>query len=162
MTRMRATTSTLQPGPRKSRRLRCCVLCCPYYLAPGYSPAAAERGCSTTPRARAFTWIWQGLAAALVTTVFAAAVAQARSVASGVRAAQHLLVASMHSIQTVSAKLAQQRSVLSAQVDAVQRLALAQNAEGQWLLNRLDVLNLAAASTPIIGPNFRVSLTESF
>ncbi|AKN17091.1 DUF881 domain-containing protein [Mycobacterium haemophilum] len=130
------------------------------HLDPGYAAAAAERSRSTTPRARAFSWIWQALAAALVTTVFAAAVAQARSVAPGVRAAQQLLAISVRSTQTAAATLAQQRSVLSAQVDDVQRLVLAHNAEGQRLLNRLDALSLAAASTPVIGPGLTVTVTD--
>lgn len=133
------------------------------HLDPGYAAAAAERSHSITApgkRTRAFGWIWQALAAALVTTVFAAAVAQARSVAPGVRAAQQLLATSVRSTQAAAAKLAQQRSVLSAQVDDVQRLALAHNAEGQRLLNRLDALSLAAASTQIIGPGLTVNVTD--
>ncbi|RFD26614.1 hypothetical protein MUBE_03705 [Mycobacterium uberis] len=130
------------------------------HLDPGYAVAAAKCGCSIMPRARAFSWVWQGLAAALVTMVFAAAVTQARLVAPGVRAAQQLLVTSVRSTQAAAAKLAQQRSVLSAQVDDVQRLALAHNAEGQQLLNRLDVLSLAAASTPVIGSGLTVTITD--
>jgi uncharacterized protein YlxW (UPF0749 family) len=133
------------------------------HLDPGYAAAAAERGRSTERpgrRARAFGWVWQALAATLVATVFAAAVAQARSVAPGVRTAQQLLATSVRASEATAAKLAQQRSVLSARVDDVQRHALADDAEGQRLLTRLDALSLAAASTAIIGPGLKVIVTD--
>lgn len=133
------------------------------HLDPGYAAAAAKRDRSDTPPgkpARAVGWMWQALAAALVATVFAAAVAQARSVAPGVRNAQQLLATSVRSTQATAAKLAQRRSVLSAKVDDVQRAALADDAEGQRLLTRLDGLSLAAASTAVIGPGLTVTITD--
>jgi uncharacterized protein YlxW (UPF0749 family) len=131
------------------------------HLDPGYAAAAAER--STAPpsrRARAFGWFWQALAATLVAAVFAAAVAQARSVAPGERTAQQLLAASVRSTEASATKLAQRRSVLTRQLDDVQRRALADDAEGQRLLTRLDALSLAAASTAIIGPGLTVTVTD--
>ncbi|KZS64148.1 MAG: DUF881 domain-containing protein [Mycobacterium pseudokansasii] len=133
------------------------------HLDPGYAAAAAKRDGSAAPkdgRARAFGWLWQALAATVVAAVFAAAVAQARSVAPGVRAAQQLLVSNVRSTQAAASRLAQQRSALSAKVDDVQRLALADDAEGQRLLARLDALSLAAASTPVIGPGLTVTVTD--
>ncbi|ORB83792.1 hypothetical protein B1987_08205 [Mycobacterium kansasii] len=133
------------------------------HLDPGYAAAAAKRersGASQQGRARVFGWLWQALAATLVAAVFAAAVAQARSVEPGVRAAQQLLVANVRSTQAAASRLAQRRSALSAKVDDVQRLALADDAEGQRLLTRLDALNLAAASTPVIGPGLTVTVTD--
>src|SRR5947208_10004769 len=70
------------------------------HLDPGYAAAAEKRGRTATPRparARVFGWLWQALAAMLVATVFAAAVAQARSVEPGVRSAQQLLVRTVRS-----------------------------------------------------------------
>jgi uncharacterized protein YlxW (UPF0749 family) len=131
------------------------------HLDPGYAAAAAER--STTPprtRARAFGWFWQALAATLVATVFAAAVAQARSVAPGVRAEQQLLATSVRSTEATAAELARRRSVLTRQLDNVQRRALADDAEGQRLLTRLDALSLAAASTAVTGPGLTVTVTD--
>jgi uncharacterized protein YlxW (UPF0749 family) len=133
------------------------------HLDPGYAAAAAERSRPdrpSSPRARVFGWIWQALAAMLVVTVFAAAVAQARSVAPGVRTAQQLLATSVRSTQTAAAKLVQRRNALAAQVDDVQRLALADNATGQRLLTRLDALSLTAASTAITGPGLTVAVTD--
>ena len=133
------------------------------HLDPGYAAAAARRSRSASPpsrRSRAFGWFWQALAATLVATVFAAAVAQARSVAPGVRSAQQLLATSVRSTQATAAKLAQRRSTLTAQVDDVQRHALAENATGQRLLTRLDALSLAAASTAIVGPGLTVTVTD--
>jgi uncharacterized protein YlxW (UPF0749 family) len=134
------------------------------HLDPGYAAQAAlaaERS-NTRPsgRTRVFGWFWQALAAALVAAVFAAAVAQARSVAPGVHTAQQLLAASVRSTEASATKLAQRRSVLTNQLDDVQRRALADNAEGQRLLTRLDALSLAAASTVIIGPGLTVTVTD--
>ncbi|ORW95805.1 hypothetical protein AWB92_08275 [Mycobacterium sp. IEC1808] len=133
------------------------------HLDPGYAAAAAKRdGDAAAPsgRDRAFGWLWQALAALLIATVFAAAVAQARSVAPGVRTAQQLLLESVRSSEAAAAKLGQQRSALSSRVDDVQRHALAENAQGQRLLARLDALGLAAASTAVIGPGLAVTVTD--
>ena len=133
------------------------------HLDPGYAAAAAKRSGSATPprgRERAFGWLWQAVAALLIATVFAAAVAQARSVAPGVRTAQQLLVRGVRSTEADDSKLAKQRNSLSTRVDDVQRHALADNAEGQQLLTRLDTLSLAAASTPVTGPGLTVIVTD--
>ena len=131
------------------------------HLDPGYAAAAAAR--STTPpstRARVFGWFWQALAAMLVAAVFAAAVAQARSVAPGERTAQQLLATSVRSTEASASELAQRRSVLTMELDDLQRRALASDAEGQRLLTRLDALSLAAASTAVIGPGLTVTITD--
>ncbi len=133
------------------------------HLDPGYAAAAAKRsGSATLPRGRerVLRWLWQALAALLIATVFAAAVAQARSVAPGVRTAQQLLVRSVRSTESDAAKVGQQRSALSTRVDDVQRRALADDAEGQRPLSRLDALSLAAASTPVSGPGLTVTVTD--
>jgi uncharacterized protein YlxW (UPF0749 family) len=133
------------------------------HLDPGYAAAAAKRSGSAMPprgRERVLRRLWQALAALLIATVFAAAVAQARSVAPGVRTAQQLLVRSVRSTESDAAKLGQQRSALSTRVDDVQRRALADDAEGQRLLSRLDALSLAAASTPVSGPGLTVTVTD--
>ena len=88
----------------------------------------------------------------LVATVFAAAVAQARSVAPGVRTAQQLLARVCGRTQATAARLAQRRSVLRLKSTTCSDIALADNAEGQRLLTRLDALSLAAASTRSSGP----------
>lgn len=131
------------------------------HLDPGYAAAAAKRAATqASGRDRAFGWIWQALAALLIATVFAAAVAQARSVAPGVRSAQQLLLGNVRSIESSAAKLAQRRSELSARVDGVQHRVLADDAEGRRLLARLDALSLAAASTAVIGPGLKVTVTD--
>jgi len=133
------------------------------HLDPGYAAAAEKPSRAATPstaRARVFSRLWQALAAMLVATVFAAAVAQARSVEPGVRSAQQLLARSVRSTEDAAARLSQRRSALSTRVDDVQRHALADNAEGQRLLTRLDALSLAAASTPIIGPGVTMTVTD--
>jgi uncharacterized protein YlxW (UPF0749 family) len=96
----------------------------------------------------------------LVATVFAAAVAQARLVAPGVSAAQRTLAGDVRSEEASAGALAARRSALTAQLDRVQRRALADDAEGRRLLASLDKLSLAAASTPVIGPGLSVTVTD--
>ena len=133
------------------------------HLDPGYAAAAAKRersGGPQTARARTVAWMWQALAALLVATVFAAAVAQARLVAPGVSAAQQTLAGDVRAEEASAGALAARRSALTAQVDQVQRRALADDAEGRRLLASLDKLSLAAASTPVIGPGLSVTVTD--
>jgi uncharacterized protein YlxW (UPF0749 family) len=133
------------------------------HLDPGYAAAAARRdrvAGSPSGRPRVVNWAWQALAALLVAAVFAAAVAQARSVAPGVRAEQQVLSQSVRSAQSATDGLAARRTALSAQVDEVQGRALTDNAEGQRLLAGLDELSLAAASTRVIGPGLIVTVTD--
>jgi uncharacterized protein YlxW (UPF0749 family) len=133
------------------------------HLDPGYAAAAAKRaraGKSPKRRARVVDWIWEALAALLVATVFAAAVAQARLVAPGVSAAQQVLAGSVRSGEAAARELTARRNALRARVDDVQRRALADDAEGQRLLANLDKLSLAAASTPVIGPGLSVTVTD--
>jgi uncharacterized protein YlxW (UPF0749 family) len=133
------------------------------HLDPGYAAAAAKRdraGEPKTPRARISGWIWQALAALLVATVFAAAVAQARLVAPGVSAAQRVLAGDVRSEEAATSDLTTRRNSLTAQRDDVQRRALADDAEGRRLLANLDRLSLAAASTPVTGPGLSVTVTD--
>lgn len=133
------------------------------HLDPGYAAAAAARdrsGALSMGRARVVNRVWQALAALLVAVVFAAAVAQARLVAPGVSEAQQVLAASVRSEEASVSELAAHRNALAAQVDDVQRRALADDAEGQRLLASLDKLGLAAASTPVSGPGLSVTVTE--
>jgi hypothetical protein len=131
------------------------------HLDPGYAAAAAARGpAPPSGRQRTFSWLWQALAALLVAVVFAAAVAQARSVAPGERTAQQVLTRSVRSTEVTATELARRRSALSTQVDDIQRHALTDNAAGQRLLSRLDMLSLAAASTPVVGPGLSVTVTD--
>lgn len=152
-----ASRPTLIPVPSLLRALLS------EHLDPGYAAAAAKRGAADTPpagRRRVVGWLWQALAALLIATVFAAAVAQARSVAPGVRTAQQLLLGNVRSVEAAAGKLSQRRGELATRVDDVQRRALADDAEGQRLLKRLDALSLAAASTAIIGPGLKVTVTD--
>jgi uncharacterized protein YlxW (UPF0749 family) len=133
------------------------------HLDPGYAAAAAKRDSSDakpTRRARISNWVWEALAALLVATVFAGAVAQARLVAPGVSAAQRVLASSVRSEEATTSDLTARRNALTAQRDNVQRRALADNAAGQRLLADLDRLSLAAASTPVTGPGLSVTVTD--
>jgi uncharacterized protein YlxW (UPF0749 family) len=125
------------------------------HLDPGYAAAAAKR--DDRPGRR---WVWTAAAALLIAAVFAAAAAQAQTLAPGVMSAQRMLVASVKSAEHTADELTANRDALSAQVDEVARAELRDDAEGRQLLDRLDVLSLSAASTPIIGPGLSVTATD--
>jgi uncharacterized protein YlxW (UPF0749 family) len=128
------------------------------HLDPGYAAAAAARSAAPVPRR--VGWLWQALAALLIAAVFAAAVAQARSVAPGVSAAQHVLAGSVRSAEGTTDDLTGRRDEISAQVNDIQRRQLQEDAEGRQLLGSLDALTLAGASTAVIGPGVTVTVTD--
>ena len=130
------------------------------HLDPGYAAAAAKRAAATPPRARRAAWAWQAAAALLIALVFAAAVAQARSTAPGVKETQQVLVSSVRSSQAGANALAAQRGGLTAEVDNLRRSQLEGDAEGQRLLQQLDRLGFAGALTKVIGPGVTVTLTD--
>lgn len=129
------------------------------HLDPGYA-AAAERRRTGRPRSAWSTRAWQALAALLVATVFGAAMAQARTTAPGVSAAQEVLAASVRSAERTTDDLTTRRNTLAAQADEIQRRQLRDDRTGQQLLTGLDQLNLAAATSPVIGPGVSVTVTD--
>jgi uncharacterized protein YlxW (UPF0749 family) len=133
------------------------------HLDPGYAAAASARAARAGAKKRtdrSVSWLWQALAAVLIATVFAAAVAQARSVAPGVSEAQHVLAGSVRSAEGTTDDLTHRREELAAQVDDIQRRQLRDDAEGRQLLAGLDALTLAGASTAVIGPGVTVTVTD--
>lgn len=128
------------------------------HLDPGYAAAAAAR---TDPgQRRRGDWAWQALAALLIAAVFAAAMAQARSTAPGVSATQRALAESVKSTSATTDELTTRRNDLVAEVDEVARRQLADDAEGNQLLDQLDTLGLAAAGSAVIGPGLTITVTD--
>lgn len=130
------------------------------HLDPGYAAAAARDPTATGARTHLVGWVWQALAALLVAGVFAVAVAQARSLAPGLSAAQHVLTDSVKSAESTSDELTHRRDALSGDVDNTARTQLEDDAEGRSLLKSLDGLSLAAASTAVIGPGLTVTVAD--
>ncbi len=133
------------------------------HLDPGYAAAAARRARRTEPpaaTARIAGWAWEAVAALLVAMVFAVGVAQARSVAPGVRDAQQVLAANVRSEEAVTGRLADTRDSYSNRVDEVRRHRLADDAQGQRVLAGLDKLSLEGASTRVSGPGVTVTVID--
>lgn len=126
------------------------------HLDPGYAAAAQD----AKPRSRAAQWGWQLLAAVTVATVFALAWSQAQATAPGLRESQRVLAGSVRAAETQTAQVAERRDELATVVDAEQRSRLEGDAAGRLLLADLDSANLAAASTPVIGPGLNVTVTD--
>jgi uncharacterized protein YlxW (UPF0749 family) len=130
------------------------------HLDPGYAAVAAQRAAGTPRRPRWAAWAWQGAAALLIALVFAAAVAQARSTAPGVKETQQVLLNSVRASEAGADALAGQRGQLSTEVNRLRRSQLEGDAQGQELLRRLDELDLPDASTKVTGPGLTVTLTD--
>jgi uncharacterized protein YlxW (UPF0749 family) len=130
------------------------------HLDPGYAAAAEAK--ATDGKGR--TWwqasMWQILGALLIAAVFAAALAQARSTAPGVRATQQVLAGSVKSAEAITDEATSHRNALAAQVDAERRTRLEGDERGQRLLGSLDQANFAAATTPVIGPGLTITVTD--
>ncbi|HJT95631.1 MAG TPA: DUF881 domain-containing protein [Mycobacterium sp.] len=129
------------------------------HLDPGYA-AAAEAKASGRRRKRWQAWAWQIAGALVIAAVFAAAVAQARSTAPGVRETQQVLSGSVRSAEAATDETSDRRDALAAQVDAERRSRLEGDERGQQLLANLDVANFAAAATPVIGPGLTITVTD--
>lgn len=130
------------------------------HLDPGYAAAAAERAAGKPRRPRWAAWGWQAAAAFLIALVFAAAVAQARSTAPGVKETQQVLVTSVRQSEAGANALAAQRGELTAEVDDLRRSQLEGDAAGQQLLQQLDQAGFAVAATEVRGPGLTVTLTD--
>ena len=130
------------------------------HLDPGYAAAAAERRRAGDPGRPAARRGWQALAALLIAAVFAAAVAQARSTAPGVTAAQQALAASVTADQARIDQLTATRNALAAQSDEVARRELTADATGRALLAGLDAAALSAATTAVSGPGLMITVTD--
>ena len=129
------------------------------HLDPGYA-AAAEAKAAGKRRTWWQAWAWQIGGALVIAAVFAAAVAQARSTAPGVRESQHVLAGSVKSAEATANAATARRDALASQVDAERRSRLEGDERGQQLLGSLDVANFGAATTPVIGPGLTITVTD--
>jgi len=129
------------------------------HLDPGYQ-AAADAKRQGKHRQWWQAWAWQIFGAVMIAVVFAAAVAQARSTAPGVRESQQVLSGSVRSAEAAMTDAAGRRDALAAEVDAERRKRLEGDARGQQLLGQLDEANFAAAATPVIGPGLEITVTD--
>lgn len=130
------------------------------HLDAGYLEAAQARKNGAKPRSRLAEWGWQAIAAIAIAVVFAAAVAQTTRIAPGMKQEKQGLLASIRSEQRDSGALESTRDRLSSEVAGARRSQLEGNEQGKELLNRLDQLGLAAASTEVRGPALVVTLAD--
>jgi uncharacterized protein YlxW (UPF0749 family) len=129
------------------------------HLDPGYV-AAAERQKSREPRSRASNWTWQILAGLLVTAVFAAAAAQAESVAPSTQETRKVLAAGVRNAERATNDDTAHRNALAGQVESERRSRLAGDERGRLLLANLDGAEFAAGATAVHGPGLTVTVTE--
>lgn len=130
------------------------------HLDPGYAAAAERRasaGSTTRPAARL---AWQILAGLLVTSVFAAAVAQATSVAPATQETRQVLATGVRNAQQATDRGTTRRDALAGEVESERRARLAGDQTGRQLLADLDVAEFAAAATAVRGPGLNITVTE--
>jgi uncharacterized protein YlxW (UPF0749 family) len=129
------------------------------HLDAGYA-AAAEAKAAGRRRKLWQAWAWQIAGALVIAAVFAAALAQARSTAPGVRETQQVLSGSVRSAEAATDEIAARRDALTGEVDAERRIRLEGDERGQQLLGNLDEANFAAAATPVIGPGLTITVSD--
>ncbi|MDT5072716.1 MAG: hypothetical protein QOH82_2036 [Mycobacterium sp.] len=129
------------------------------HLDPGYA-AAAEQQKSREPRSRAANWTWQILAGLLVTAVFAAAAAQAESVAPSTQETRKVLAAGVRNAERATNDDTARRDALAGQVESERRSRLAGDERGRLLLANLDGAEFAAGATAVHGPGLTVTVAE--
>jgi uncharacterized protein YlxW (UPF0749 family) len=129
------------------------------HLDPGYAAAARAKAAG---RVRPWwqAWAWQLAGAALLVTVFAVAMAQARATAPGMRETQQALAATVRGAESTVTDVTTRRDTLAAEVDVERRSRLEGDARGQQLLGQLDEANFAAAATPVRGPGLTITITD--
>ncbi|MCV7192869.1 DUF881 domain-containing protein [Mycolicibacterium brumae] len=130
------------------------------HLDPGYRAMAQRRARTGKRRGRAAEAGWRVLAVALLGVVFAAAIAQTRSVESGLHDAQKVLVRNVRAAEADNDRLTGERDALAADVDALSRRQLSNDAAGQALLEGLDRLGLAAGSAAVIGSGLTLTVSD--
>jgi uncharacterized protein YlxW (UPF0749 family) len=129
------------------------------HLDPGYAAAAAARR-DGARRPRVVEWGWQVAAALAVATVFGIAAAQAQTAAPATREAQQVLGGSVRAAEATDEQLTAERNALTTQVATERRSRLEGDERGRRLLADLDVADVAAAATPVIGPGLTVTVTD--
>lgn len=129
------------------------------HLDPGYA-AAAKRRVAGSPQTRGSSWGWQLLAGLMVAAVFAAAAAQAKSVAPAAQETRNVLAAGVRGAQAATNDATAERDGLADQVESERRSRLAGDETGRRLLADLDATESAAAATPVHGPGLTVTVTE--
>ena len=95
-----------------------------------------------------------------MTTVFAAAAAQAQSVAPAARDSRHVLADGVRTAQRDTNDATAHRRDLSGQVEGERRSRLAGDEVGRRLLADLDAAEFTAAATAVRGPGLSVTVTE--
>lgn len=133
------------------------------HLDPGYAAAAERRtsAASATTSRPVATWGWQILAGLLVTAVFAAAAAQATSVAPATQETRQVLATGVRNAQQATDRGTGRRDALAGQVESERRERLAGDEQGRRLLADLDAAEFAAAATAVHGPGLTVTVTEA-
>jgi len=130
------------------------------HLDPGYAAAAERRASTGTTTRPAANAAWQILAGLLVTAVFAAAVAQATSVAPATQETRQVLATGVRNAQLATDRGTARRDALAGEVESERRARLAGDQTGRQLLADLDVAEFAAGATAVRGPGLDVTVTE--
>ena len=129
------------------------------HLDPGYAVAARRREAGQ-PVGRLASIGWQVTAGLVVAAIFAAAAAQAQSVAPATQATRQLLAGGVANAQRATRESVADRDALAGLVETERRGRLAGDERGRQLLAALDEAEFAAAATPVHGPGVTVSVTE--
>jgi uncharacterized protein YlxW (UPF0749 family) len=129
------------------------------HLDPGYA-AAAERRKEGASAGKSTNIGWQLVAGLMVAAVFAAAAAQAQSVAPATQETRQVLAGGVGNAQKATNEAIGRRDALAGQVESERRGRLAGDERGRQLLADLDAAEFTAGATAVHGPGLTVSVTE--
>lgn len=128
------------------------------HIDPGYEAAARDRDSGHARRSGVPAWVWLSVGVLLVGIVVGLAW---RHAARGPGDARAELAETVQAAQQRTADLAGDRDSLAGTVEAQRESALAGDAAGADLLDRVHGMSDAAAAQPVRGPGITVTLSDA-
>jgi uncharacterized protein YlxW (UPF0749 family) len=126
------------------------------HLDPGYAAAARARADGARP-SRVPQWLWLLVGCAVIGLIVGVAHV---TIGDGSDDYRREVLSRVDAAAERNDELSTQRSELTAAADAARATALAGNARGQQVLDRLQTLESAAGAEPVHGPGIVVTLDD--
>ncbi|MFD4293337.1 DUF881 domain-containing protein [Rhodococcus sp. NPDC058532] len=129
-------------------------------LDPGYAAAAEDRARGHSLHRPLHAGVWCAGGALVLGLIFGIAFAQAADRAPGTEQVRADILTQVDAAEARGADLARARDDLSDGIDLARTRALAGDAQGAAVLDRIGVLEHGAALVPVHGPGITVTLTD--
>ncbi|GAA4483732.1 DUF881 domain-containing protein [Rhodococcus olei] len=129
-------------------------------LDPGYAAAAEDRARGHARRRPLHAGVWCAGGALVLGLIFGTAYAEAVDRTPGTEQVRRDILAQVAGAEARGADLASVRDDLAARADGARARALAGDAQGAAVLDRITSLQQSAALDPVHGPGIAVTLTD--